>query len=98
MHTKIDDENGCSVHVAHCCILHGCKYGDDDCPVALGKMKQEFPCESCREIGIHSVEDIEKYKSGKTKSCPHCGHVITEQQDRPIQAVKPPHKENYTTQ
>lgn len=24
------------VHISHCCILHGCKYGDRDCPVKLG--------------------------------------------------------------
>jgi hypothetical protein len=24
-----------SVHDAHCCNIHGCKYGDKDCPVVL---------------------------------------------------------------
>lgn len=38
------------VHVAHCCFMHGCKYGDDEdggCPVATGEYKQETPCEYC---------------------------------------------------
>lgn len=35
-------------HVAHCCITHGCKYGDSWCPVANGRLKQEFPCEDCQ--------------------------------------------------
>ncbi len=36
-----------SVHSTHCCDKHGCKYGDDDCPVTLGKEQQEYPCETC---------------------------------------------------
>lgn len=35
------------VHTEHCCSLHGCKYGLDDCPVTTGKKKQSFPCEEC---------------------------------------------------
>jgi hypothetical protein len=38
------------VHVSHCCLKHGCKYGfmtKDPCPVATGKLKQEFRCEYC---------------------------------------------------
>ena len=27
------------VHRTHCCILHGCKYGDDDCPVVSGEIR-----------------------------------------------------------
>ena len=34
-------------HDTHCCIHHGCKYGDDDCPVANGVRKQCYLCESC---------------------------------------------------
>jgi len=32
---------------SHCCVTHGCKYGFDDCPVELGAVKQDHPCESC---------------------------------------------------
>ena len=28
------------VHTEHCCAEHGCKYGDNDCPVWLGFAKQ----------------------------------------------------------
>ena len=34
-------------HATHCCKTHGCKYGNLDCPVALGIVKQEYPCEDC---------------------------------------------------
>ena len=35
------------VHTSHCCILHGCKYGDTDCTVTNATHKQEYLCESC---------------------------------------------------
>jgi len=34
-------------HDTHCCIDHGCKYGDHDCPVANGIRKQCYLCEMC---------------------------------------------------
>jgi len=38
------------VHETHCCILHGCKYGNhDNCPVCQGLIKQEYLCEDCDE-------------------------------------------------
>lgn len=38
---------GIGVHLTHCCVIHGCKYRDDDCPVADGTKQQEYPCETC---------------------------------------------------
>lgn len=35
------------VHATHCCFIHGCKYGDEDCPVESGLIKQAYPCECC---------------------------------------------------
>ena len=35
------------VHTRHCCEIHGCKYGDKDCPVEMGIAKQEYDCEEC---------------------------------------------------
>jgi hypothetical protein len=35
------------VHTEHCCYDHGCKYGDEDCPVAEGTKRQSSPCEIC---------------------------------------------------
>ena len=36
-------------HPTHCCKWHGCKYGDPDCPVVTGKVKQVYLCEDCYE-------------------------------------------------
>lgn len=57
-----------SVHSTHCCKIHGCKYGDEDCPVVNGEEVQEYPCEDCSEpleIRLYSFEDIQKaFKAG----------------------------------
>jgi len=52
------------VHRAHCCILHGCKYGSSDCPVETGKIKQEFVCETCNAEGF-TMRDIHDTFYGK---------------------------------
>jgi hypothetical protein len=44
MATNVDQ---IGVHTSHCCSLHGCKYGDSDCPVELGTHTQEYGCEDC---------------------------------------------------
>lgn len=46
------------VHTAHCCILHGCKYGnrDRDCTVFTHGETQDGPCQICVE---YLDEDIE---------------------------------------
>ena len=46
--TTIPKENW-GVHQSHCCEEHFCKYGDDDCPVVLGIIKQGYPCEMCND-------------------------------------------------
>lgn len=50
------------VHIAHCCKWHGCKYGDKDCPVCTGKVKQEYLCEYC-----HDDLDVETHYKRKLK-------------------------------
>lgn len=35
------------VHTEHCCIFHGCKYWNKDCPVTEGTKPQSYPCETC---------------------------------------------------
>ncbi len=43
------------VHQTHCCSIHGCKYGDYECPVEKGIIKQDYPCESCSEGDKHTL-------------------------------------------
>ena len=49
------------VHRTHCCKLHGCKYGDENCPVADGTIMQDYPCERCgMDDNIHSITELEQ--------------------------------------
>lgn len=42
------------VHETHCCPDHGCKYGDDYCPVVLGLTKERNThCEMCEYVYEH---------------------------------------------
>lgn len=52
---KPEDHRCCP---SHCCLLHNCKYGYDDCPVVTGEVWQEYICETCSNHGIKSVEEI----------------------------------------
>lgn len=55
------------VHAAHCCAKHGCKYGNDECPVQAGNVKQEHPCEYCDmddEAAAPVVDKIVKWLEG----------------------------------
>ena len=52
------------VHAAHCCKWHGCKYGDKDCPVVLGKIEQEWPCEYCDD----DIADIEYHREALVRA------------------------------
>lgn len=55
------------VHIAHCCYIHGCKYGDKDCPVVSGEVAQKHPCYDCdEEYEPYTLEEIELLR--KTKS------------------------------
>lgn len=48
------------VHTEHCCKKHGCKYSDENCPVANGIKPQSFPCEICNEYGDYYSQNLEQ--------------------------------------
>lgn len=37
-------------HATHCCAIHGCKYGKDDCPVVNRNVMQVYACEDCEDL------------------------------------------------
>lgn len=49
----IVDQRG--THLAHCCALHGCKYGHAMCPVVNGAT-QDYLCEDCRDESELAIE------------------------------------------
>jgi hypothetical protein len=58
MDKQIESEK--CVHTEHCCVTHGCKYGDPKCPVDTGVKKQSFACEDC-------VEELEEMNAMNSK-------------------------------
>lgn len=50
----------------HCCVLHGCKYGHDYCPVENGTEVQEYTCpqcespKSCREQAAEMIRNAKR--------------------------------------
>ena len=45
---KEKEKDRWGVHESHCCPKHGCKYGDDWCPVVLGLTNEHSThCEMC---------------------------------------------------
>jgi hypothetical protein len=54
------DKSEWGVHESHCCELHGCKYGDEDCPVDNGLTKQLYRCEWCVEDDEYDANDIKE--------------------------------------
>ncbi len=45
-------------HASHCCAVHGCKYGDRDCPVADGRIPQDHACEICSLTDEQTFESL----------------------------------------
>lgn len=48
------------VHVKHCCPHFGCKYGDEDCPVAINLVEAQNVCEECSctpECRLHNPKE-----------------------------------------
>jgi hypothetical protein len=40
-------------HTTHCCVEHGCKYCDRDCPIETGEIPQYFACYDCDEVAFY---------------------------------------------
>ena len=54
---------------SHCCVIHGCKYSDDDCPVVLEKEAQLGACYDCYEDHKDPPPEYDDAHYG----CPRCG-------------------------
>jgi hypothetical protein len=72
--TTPQTEKKTDVHTEHCCIDHGCKYGDKNCTIVTGAKVQSYPCEECEfeliQIPISYVLPINMTKFSLTpNSC-----------------------------
>jgi len=57
------------VHQGHCCAIHGCKYGHEDCPVQTQQIQQSYPCEDC---GPDPEPEFSE-EAALPYGCPTCG-------------------------
>ena len=65
------------VHTEHCCVLHGCAYGQDfNCSVVKKEKPQSFICETCAHKGIINLESLRAVIAGGKPRCPYCSHVL----------------------
>jgi len=68
----MDENHACCV--SHCCVIHGCKYSLDDCPVVTEKEPQDGGCYECYEDQHREDEygPVPEYDDAPY-GCPHCG-------------------------
>lgn len=45
-------------HAGHCCEFHGCKYGEETCPVVAGTVEREPSAGWCQEPGLVNDPDV----------------------------------------
>lgn len=57
-------QNFTDLHTSHCCLTHGCKYGNEMCTVTRGVAKQQYECEWCTEVADAMKERGEHYEYG----------------------------------
>ena len=61
-HVTINGDKPFGVHQSHCCKKHGCKYGNENCPVENGSIEQDTPCERCRtddeDVDAATISDL----------------------------------------
>lgn len=74
-----------SCYGGHCCVLHGCKYCHDDCPIVLEKEVQEGGCETCGLIHLGYYDPAPECDDAPY-GCPRCGSsriIFSARYDKP---------------
>lgn len=88
------------VHTEHCCLKHGCKYSDSDCPVEDGTKPQSFDCEECG-WDIQELPTLDEWNKRyslipkTTKNgirCPKCNMAELHDSDDMILTSNPPQR------
>jgi hypothetical protein len=52
------------LHIENCCAVHGCKYGEEDCPIAAHEEVQKNICSTCSQKGIQSISHLHRVMGG----------------------------------
>lgn len=66
----MDENYNCCA--GHCCVIHGCKYSLEGCPVATGKIEQQHACEECGLEKEGYFGPLPEYDDAPY-GCPRCG-------------------------
>lgn len=53
-------------HMKECCVVHGCKFNDEYCPVVNASREQNWPCEKCNHEKIYTLEQLRLVVKEKT--------------------------------
>jgi hypothetical protein len=69
-------------HATHCCPVHGCKYGDEDCPVADGRVEREIDRGWCQEPDVVTDPSVCR-KGGEYRADGDYGPVIEDDEELP---------------
>lgn len=70
---------------SHCCVIHGCKYGYEDCPVTTGKVLQDYLCESCGEDEDSSeVRALKAQRAARSADSPRYAADLESWHDRAL--------------
>lgn len=80
-----DCTDAAGIHAVHCCVTHGCKYNDCDCPVVNGDVKQKHPCIGCNADTALSMR-INPAGPEAYYSCNGCGIELNGQEVDCIEA------------
>lgn len=74
-----------AVHETHCCVDHGCKYGDHDCPVASGEVEQKYVTKEKKGTGwkVHPKD----YGTGLTVETTYEGIMWVADHDKLIDHI-----------
>lgn len=57
------------VHETHCCLKHGCKYGENDkCPVVLNLITQKYGCQIGFVVNQNCMDWDPKWKKIETQN------------------------------
>jgi uncharacterized Zn-finger protein len=65
------------IHTEHCCVLHGCHWGQEFyCTVVKGQKPQSFVCGYCARRGIINLDMVRIVQAGGKPHCPYCSHTL----------------------
>ncbi len=73
------ESDGVAVHLSHCCLeVHGCKYGNEFCPVETRLLPPDSPrCGACYEDDMYRDDELNSYSDRDLiEELEHRGYLV----------------------